>query len=92
MQLVYVISTSAYVQLTTQQLHGLLCDAASWHDGTSSMLHNTEAQADSLDCNGPVCIPNDWELDLYLHVRSVYDYDRCMTHPIVHVIEVMSNH
>lgn len=79
MHLVYVISTSAYVPLTTQPLHDLLCNASRLHDGTSSPLHNTEAQADSLDGNGPVCIPDDWELDLYLHVRSVYDYDTCMT-------------
>lgn len=65
-QLVCVISTSAYVQLTTQQLHGLLCDAARLHDGTSSLLQNTKVQADSLDCNGPVCIPDDWKLDFDL--------------------------
>ena len=66
MQLVYIISTSAYLQLTAQQLHGLLGDAARLHDGTSSLLQNTKAQADSLDCNRPVCIPDDWKLDFDL--------------------------
>ena len=69
----------------------LLCNAARPHDGTNSPLHNTQAEADSLDCNGPVCIPDDWEPDLYLHVQSVYDYDTC-TAPLcsggVHVIHL----